>query len=93
METIPGVPLHGVYAYYKQKGLFLTDVLAFTVLRSIALLHTRAGKLVVTLILVGLALMLVIADTVRLRRFHAMVPSGLLRRPPVWQHHRTVGLC
>ena len=48
-------------------GLFLTNLSAFTILRSVALLNTHAGKLIATLIQVGLAFALIFADSVRPR--------------------------
>ena len=58
--------------------LFLTDVPVFTVVRSIALLRTRTGKVITTCILTVLALVAFVVNTVRSRRSNAMEASVLL---------------
>ena len=65
-EAVPDFLLHGVYPHHKFKRTVSYDMPVFTILRSIALLHVRAGKLITTCILVGLALVLFMLNTVRL---------------------------
>ena len=77
-ESVPDFLLHGVYLHHKFKRTVSHDVPVFTILRSIALLHIRAGKLITTCILVGLALVLFMINTVRLQHTNTIVVSALL---------------
>ena len=68
-QTMQNVSLHGVYAHFDHHRASLTNLSAFTILRSVALLQSHSWKLLTSGILVALGLILVVMDAVRVFSF------------------------